>query len=140
MKFNLFGFGEFQRRSVHAVTESGRFWAVVENVPEVPAAGAAHYFGTDHTMASIHNLLHISSINGLKEAWPAGSRIVLGVGTEQRSSASRAGVGTLFLIVIIRMRKRPFRAFFEQNEALLPGELLLPFFLRFLNFSHVFVF
>ncbi len=136
----LFGFGEFQGCSVHAVTESGRFWTVIENVSEVSAAGAANDFGAGHAMRFIYDLFHMGGFNRPEKAWPAGSRVVLGVRAEQWGSACRAGIGAFFLVVIIRMRKRSFCAFFKQNETLLPGELLLPFFLGFLNFSHVIVF
>jgi hypothetical protein len=56
----LFGFVEFQCSAVHAIPESGRFGAVIENVSQMTAAGPANYLRTSHTMGFVYDLFHIT--------------------------------------------------------------------------------
>ena len=111
---------EFQCRAIHAVSQAGRFGPVIEDMPKVPAAGSANYFGAGHPVTFVSDFFDIARCNRLEKARPSGAGIVLGIRTEKGSAASRAYIRPFIFIVIIRMGKRPFGPFFKQHEALLP--------------------
>ena len=56
----LFGFMEFQCSAVHAISQSCRFGAVIENVSQMTAAGSANYLRTGHTVGLVYDLFHIT--------------------------------------------------------------------------------
>ena len=76
--------GEIQRRRVDAVAQPGRPRPVGEQVAEVGVAARAQHLGAAHAVRFVDPLRHRRLVDRRMEAGPAGSRIELRRGTEQR--------------------------------------------------------
>lgn len=83
---------ELQRQRVHAVTQTGRTWAVVEDVAEVALATRAAHFGAQHAETGVAEFDHIVPGNRLPEARPARAGIEFGGVVVQRRGATRAAI------------------------------------------------
>jgi hypothetical protein len=68
---------EFQCCGVDAVSQAGRFWAVLEDVAEMRTAPAADYLGPYHRAAGVHRLLGAVGVDRRREAGPAASGVEL---------------------------------------------------------------
>ena len=90
---------KFQRNRIHAIAQSGRLGAVVEDVAEMRAAPRASNFGTLFSDAVVRFFIHILAMQYLKEAWPTGPRIELVLGAEQVQTARRARIYSGCVIV-----------------------------------------
>src|SRR4051794_2425567 len=78
---------QLQGGRVDAVAESGRRWAVGEDVAEVAATAAACDLGPGHEVAPVLVLGDLIRADRPVEAGPAGSRVELGIGREELLAA-----------------------------------------------------
>src|SRR5499427_6841126 len=120
------GRDEFQGHAVDAVTQAGRLRAIVEHVPEMPAATAAMHFLPDHAERVVGVGLH-RAVDRSVEARPARSRVELGLGGKQRQIAARASEGAFAVLVVERAGERTFCVLLTQYGVLLRREQLPPF-------------
>src|SRR5579862_1562477 len=111
-----------QREAVHAVAQSGRLRAVIEDVAEMAAATAAMNFGAQHAEGAVLRLAD-RVLQRLIEARPAGAALILGLGREQRQVAARAGEDALAMLLEQRARSRPLGALLAQDLVLLRRQL-----------------
>src|SRR3989338_5177212 len=93
---------------------------VIKHMPQMPAALSAHDFGAHHAVRGVLSILYRTG-QGMVKARPTGARVKLGIGREQRRSATCAEKCALLLAVPILSRKRRLRPFFSQNRILLRG-------------------
>src|SRR6202140_4009305 len=84
---------QLQRGRIDAVAQAGRAGTVLEDVAEMAVALRAQHFGADHAVADVALLVDMALRRRLGEARPAAAGIELGVGFEQRLSATGAGIG-----------------------------------------------
>src|SRR3954462_12863241 len=82
--------GKIHRHAVDTVAQARRRRAVLEDVPEMAAAGGTMDFGADHAMAVVHRSLH-RALDRVVEARPAGATLELQFRFEQRLIAAGAG-------------------------------------------------
>src|SRR6202030_239447 len=80
----------------------------------------------DHAVRRVGLLLDRLRAQRLKEAGPAGARLELGVGREQRLTATHALVDTVVVTVPVLTGERPLGAGLPGNLELLGSEPLLP--------------
>ncbi len=90
---------EVERRGVDAIALAGRSGSVVEDVPQVPAAGAAEDLGAAHEQAVVGVQLDGFGDRRLGEAGPAGAGVELGVGREQLRTTGRTAVDAVGVAV-----------------------------------------
>src|SRR5262249_5031143 len=117
---------ELQRQRVDAVALAVRAGAVVEDVPEVPAARAAQDLGATHEEAVVGAQLDGLRDRRLGEARPAGAGVELRVAAEQHGAAARARVVAGLLVVGVLAGERRLGAGAAQHVVLLWRELLTP--------------
>jgi len=121
---------EFQSRRVHAITEVGRGWAVVQNVPKVgiapPAQDLGRVFAPCQPPCRWHNakrkIIFRADVfvrNRRPEARPSGSRFVLRIGTEKRIVATEAAVDAFFVVVPILACESALRSLLSSDLELL---------------------
>src|SRR5690606_16995029 len=110
---------EAQRDRIEAMALMGRRRAVGEDMAKVAAAARAYDLGADHAVAGVADAADVRLVVGLEEAGPAGARIELGGGPEQRQSAQPAHVGALALVVQEYAAERALGAVLQQHVALL---------------------
>src|SRR3954447_9863544 len=89
---------ERERQRVDAVALPRGAGPIVEDVPEMPAAGAAEDLGAAHEEAVVVSQLDRLGDGRLGEARPACARVELGVGAEQHRRAGRAAVAAGLLV------------------------------------------
>ena len=65
-------------------------------------------FGTDHAVGAVDDFFHIVLVEGFEIAWPAATRLKLGIGFEQRRIAAHTGVNTVFVMVMVASREGTF--------------------------------
>src|SRR5580698_9686176 len=104
-----------QRCRVDAVTLSARTGTVVEDVAEVPTAGAADHLGAAHEQAVVRAQLDRLRDRRLGEAGPAGARFELRVGAEQHRPTRRTAIVAGVLVVDVLARERRLGAGLAQH-------------------------
>lgn len=62
-------------------------------------ADVTHNFGARHAMRMICNLSHMLGIERLEIAWPAATRIKLGVGFKKRCITAYASVDAVLVVI-----------------------------------------
>src|SRR5215470_4254836 len=81
---------QFQRGRVHAIALTGRLGAVVKDMAEMPSAFGAEGFRSPHEEAPVLFGRDALIRKRLPEARPAGARLELRVGREERIPAAGA--------------------------------------------------
>lgn len=117
---------EAQRHTVIAVTQSGRFRPVLENMAMMPAAARAMVFRARHEQFAVCFGLE-GVVDTRKKTWPTGTAIKLHIRREQRLTASGANECSPAVLVVERTGEAALCAFLPQHLVLLPGQLLTPF-------------
>src|SRR4029077_15384214 len=117
---------KLERAAVEAVAQARRIRAVVEHVPEVTAAAGAADLGAGHSVGGVGEHLYVLGQGRLVEARPAGARLELRVGAEQRSAAPGAVVHAIFLDIPVLAGERALGALLAQHLVLLGRELVTP--------------
>src|SRR5687768_3964620 len=79
-----------ERGRVDAVAQPGRRRAVREQVAQVGVAAAASHLDPPHAVAVVLVQPDVLAVDRLPEARPAGARVELGAGVEQRLVAADA--------------------------------------------------
>src|SRR5579872_3838657 len=118
---------EAEGNAVHAVAQTGRLRTVVEDVAEMRPAYGALRFDAHHAMAAISLFLDRVAGNRRGEAGPAGARIELRFGSEERRPTCDAAVEPGVLFVPIWAGEGPLGAGLASNPILLGRELGAPF-------------
>src|ERR1035437_2490419 len=124
---------EGERERVDAVALPGGAWAVVEDVSEVPAAGAAHDLCPAHEQAVVRSQLDRLRDGRLGEAPPAGAGVELRVRREEHRRAGRAAVLAGSLVVDVVAGEGRLGAGLAQHVVLGRRELLAPLLLGLLD-------
>jgi hypothetical protein len=106
---------EFQRCGIDAVSLARWARAVVENVPEVRAAGGVHYFGAAINIAFGHQF-HGRFGYGFGETRPARAGIEFVGRTEQRDAGRGADVHAFGMVVPICVVERRLRLAFKHHR------------------------
>src|SRR5581483_326046 len=106
--------------------QPGRLRAVIEDVAEVRAAAAALDLGADHAVARVLDLGDGVLVERLPEARPAGARLELGLGREERLPAADAAVGARVVVVPVSAGEGPLGALVARDLELLLRELRAP--------------
>src|SRR5688572_22446606 len=96
--------------------------AIGEHVAQVAAAARTHDLVADHAMAGIAHRAHVRCIERREETRPAGARVELGAGAEQRQPAEPAGVDAIEFVVEEHTAERGLGAVFEQDAAFVGAE------------------
>src|ERR1043165_385482 len=73
---------ELEGKRVHAITEAGRLWTIVEDVAQVRTTAMTSYLGSRHSKTAIRVFNDIRFGNRFIEAGPTSSRIKLRFGFE----------------------------------------------------------
>src|SRR5262245_42831947 len=123
---SLFTRLEPQRRRVHAIPLPRRLRAVVEDVPEVRVAAAAHDLGAAHEPAVVRVLGHAALRHRRPEARPAGAGVELRRAVEQRLAAADAAVDAVGLVVPVLAGEGALGALAARHLELLRRQLLAP--------------
>src|SRR5262249_9779109 len=124
---------EDQRLGIHAKAQAGRFRPVLEHVAEVAAAARAQDLGAAHAVAAVLRVDDILGADGLEEARPAGARLELRAGGEERQGAAHAGVDAVALVVEEQPAERRLGALAARHLVLLLRELAFPLGVAFLD-------
>jgi hypothetical protein len=105
--FLVSGRNGFERHAnpVHAVAQACYLGAVVEQVPEMPAATAAMDLYADHAERSVPRCADRLFVQRCPEAWPAGAALELGLRRKQAEIAARAGEDAWAMLIEERARK-----------------------------------
>ncbi len=85
--------------TIHAIAQSRRLGAVVEDMTEMSAATAAVHGTAYHPKAAVARFAH-GMLQRLIEAGPSGAALELGVRGVQILLAARAGEGALAVLVV----------------------------------------
>src|SRR5258708_6581221 len=96
---------EQQGEAVHAVAQSGRFRAVIEDVAEMTATAPAVNLGTSHAEGGILAFAD-RILKRLIETRPSGAAFEFGLRGKQRQVAAGAGEGALAMFLEQRARAR----------------------------------
>src|SRR5262249_5108382 len=75
-----------QRPGVDAVAQPGRARAIRKDVAEMSVTPPARHGRPHHPEGGVAGLFHVFRGQGLREAWPACTRLKLCIGIEQRRS------------------------------------------------------
>jgi len=105
------GFFEFERCRVDAESQSRRRRPIVEDVAEMASAAAAHDFDAQHSLAAVVPRRNTPDVQRPPETGPAGARIKLGIGAEQRRITADAVVRSPLVAVPVFAREWPLCAF-----------------------------
>ena len=100
------------------------------------AVGAAH-LDSPHAVGIILVRDHRALGRCRGEARPAGAGVELGVGAEQRGSATDAAIHAVALVVVVSMTESPFRSVLAGNMELLRRKLFAPLRLGYRKFGGV---
>src|SRR5690606_40155249 len=90
-----------------------------------------------HPVAGVGFLADVVGIKRLEIAGPAAARIELGIGCEERRSASHAAVDAGFGRVPVAAGERALGAFLARHDVFLGGQLRAPLRVGFLNLVYV---
>lgn len=127
------GLYEFKRRRIHAVTQTGRFGAIIEHVPKMRTApGARDLVAAAETWMACRTD-RVSS-NRLPKTRPSGPRVIFCVRTEQWIAASGAKVNSLLVRVPVSVDERQFRSPSSKYVILAARQDVFPFIIRELHF------
>src|SRR5215469_7497094 len=119
---------EVERHAVHAIALAGRFWAVLEDMAEMPAAPAAMNFGSRHEEAAVR-FGSDCFVERRPEARPTGAAVEFGVGGEHRLPATGAMVEPGPILLVERARSCTLGAVFSQHPVLCRGQFTPPLFI-----------
>ena len=117
---------EVENHTVDAVAQSGRRWAVGEDVAEMCLTCCATDFGATHKERTVIVLTDRRAVCRLCVARPTCARIKLVVGLEQRLSATNTLEHASTLLVIEWARERSFRSVLTGDVVLFLSKLLSP--------------
>src|SRR5215468_3584502 len=123
---------EHQREAVHAIAQTGRLRAIVEDVAEMAAAAAAMHFRAPDAVGAVFRRAD-GVFERLVEARPPRTAFELGLGREQRQIAAGAGKNAFAVLLQQWARARPLGALSAQDLILLRRELGPPFRVRLLD-------
>ncbi len=124
-------FREIEGSGVDAESLPGRLArAVIEDVPEVTAAGSAEDLGAPHPEGRVVVEDDIAFDRPVKTR-PAAIAVELRVRREDRRATRGAGIHAALVIEIELPRKWSFGPFLTQHMVLLGGEVLSPVCVRF---------
>src|SRR5437899_1537134 len=93
---------EVERRRVDAVPHTRRIWTVREKMAEVRTAAAALDLGPAHAEGAILRGRDMPLLDDVVEARPAGPRLELGPGVEERLPAHDAAIRPLAVVIPVR--------------------------------------
>src|SRR3569833_480643 len=103
---------------VLAMLLAGRWRPIGKHMSQVTSATCAHLFHPGHAVARITQALDVRLIVGTEKARPAGARVELGVGAEERQTTEAACVDAIFLVIQKDAAEGSFGAVLEQYAAL----------------------
>src|SRR5215472_11127216 len=132
----VLGLHELQRGRVHAVTQAGRAWAVVEDVAEMGVTLGALHLVAYHAQADVAAGLDVLFGDRLPEAGPAGAGIKFRRRAEKGIVAADAAEQTLRVQVPILAGESALGAGVPRDIILLGCQLGLPFGVGLYNFGH----
>src|ERR1700722_10517924 len=89
---------EFERHAVHAIAQTSRLRAVVEDVAEMAATAMARHCRARHAERAVCGLIP-PHVERLPNARPAGAAFEFGFRREQREVAAGAGEGTVAMLL-----------------------------------------
>src|SRR5690349_19076690 len=92
-------------------------------MPLVSAAACANDLGASHAVAGVADVLQVIGRKWRGEAGPAGAALELLATVEQRQAAQAAGVDSFPLLIEENAAKGSLGAMFEEDVALLLGEI-----------------
>ena len=127
------GLYEFQRRRIHAVTQTGRLWAVIKHVPKMRTAPGARDLSAAAETRMACRTDRVSS-NRLPKTRPSSSRIIFCVRLEQRIAASRAKVNSICVGVPVSVGERQFGSPSSKYVILATRQDVFPLIVRELHF------
>src|SRR5690606_11512660 len=123
------GRDEFQRDAVEAMALAGGRRAVVEDMPQMPAAAAAMAFRAHHEQRGVLGRADGAG-QGLPEARPTRAAVELGVRGIEFLAAAGAGIDPRLVELVERRAEGAFGAVLAQDVKLLLGQPLTPFVIR----------
>src|SRR5450631_232779 len=131
---------EFQGNAVHAIAQTGRRRAVVEDVAKVAAAAPAPHLGPFHQKTPVGFGPH-RAFDWTPEARPARPALELGLRFEERQLAAGTSKNILAMLLQQRAAEGPFGALVSENLILVRREQAPPFLvgllhLELLRFGH----
>src|SRR4051812_28531940 len=126
MRTGLIFFLQLQRRGVHAITEAGRLWAIVEDVTKMTFAACTQNLGAVHEKLAIGFRLNRLRRNRRVETRPAAARFVLRFRIKKFLTAACALVNALLVTVRILAGPGALRPLLAQDVVLHWGQLLFP--------------
>jgi hypothetical protein len=123
---------KIERRSIHAIAQTGRLRAVVKDVTEMAAAPAAMHFGASHKQTAV-GLRFDRLLDRRRETRPTGSTIELGVGGEQGLTATSTVIDALPVLLVEWARTGAFGTVLAQYLVLRRREPAAPLFVAQLD-------
>ena len=113
---------ELESGGVQTVPQVTRRWAIRKDMTEVAVTPATADLGAYHPMAAILHVPDMVTIVRFEEARPAGARLELRTGVEQRQAAQATSVDTCCLVMEQRSAECLFRGAFEQHAPLVHAQ------------------
>jgi hypothetical protein len=124
---------ESHRHRIHAIAQTCRGRAVVENVPQMCVTTPARNCRSDHTETVVGGFQNIFFRNRRPKTWPACTRFELCARIEQRRVAANAAKHTFRVLVWIFIRIGKLGSGMSRDFKRTGGELLPPLVFRFYN-------
>lgn len=104
---------------------------------QVAVTDIAKYFDPDHAMAGVALFADAIWLDGLEIAWPATTRVKLGVGGKQRGATADATINPILIVVPVATGEGALGAFHSGNGIFLRGQLGPPLGICFMDFLHI---
>ena len=120
--FQILRGNKAKRGGIEAVAQAGGSRAVGKDMAKVRIALPASHLGAHREQAVVHLFDDIGGYQGLGEAGPAGFRVILVGGTEQRLAGDNINVNARFLVVPVQVVKGRFGAVFLGDLVLQRGQ------------------
>ena len=98
--FELFNRNKSHRRRIHAVAHARWCRAIIKHVPEMRVCMRRTHFRSPHAKLGIHQIPDVLGQQRTREARPAGARVKLVKGTEQRFAGHDVDVNAGVVVVV----------------------------------------
>src|SRR2546425_1228481 len=128
---------EIERSGVHTVPKPCRPRPVIKHMSQMSTATSALDLRAHHAKADVRDVLYVLLCNRLPETRPARAGFELGLGIEQRGSATNAPVNSIAVRLVVLAGESALGTFLACHLELNGRELLLPLGDRLFHAVHV---
>lgn len=126
LRCDAVAFAKVERYAIDAVTQSVRWRAVRENVPQMTLAMVTEQFYSLHAKFQVFFGVDGAIVYDVEEAWPAAAAFKFCGAVEKGVFAAGTYVDAIFMVVPKLPCERCFCATLSQNSVFFSCELLIP--------------